>query len=306
MTTTLPTPTGWLQTPASSARRRARRAVPHQHDGLAYQIEAGPSLADLHLRPGSPTTCSRERRDTTFVLSTASSPAVEVAERLRDARTWSRRSAWSRRQRLVSGYYHFLDYVADLDEVIERAVPRARRSLDVGSVASYWAGTQSARLCTALLEGLADQSAVELTAAPQQPDRGVAQGTRQAEADGDRRRRRAAARYDPLLGVELATRLAAAGTRTVDDGFVWKHDPLHLTMGPYPFRRDFAAQYWQRITCPVLVVDGGATMLNLPEDERAARRAYLANHRHVTLPGAGHMMQRHQPEALAQLLLELA
>ena len=41
-------------------------------------------------------------------------------------------------------------------------------------------------------------------------------------------------------------------------------------------------------------------MLNLPEPERAARRACFANHRHVVLAGAGHMMQRHQPEALAE------
>jgi pimeloyl-ACP methyl ester carboxylesterase len=55
----------------------------------------------------------------------------------------------------------------------------------------------------------------------------------------------------------------------------------------------------------VLVVDGEKTIMNLADPERALRRSAFANHRHVTLPGAGHMMQRHQPAALAELLLEL-
>jgi pimeloyl-ACP methyl ester carboxylesterase len=87
---------------------------------------------------------------------------------------------------------------------------------------------------------------------------------------------------------------------------VWKHDPLHVTVGPYPFRRDFAAQFWRRITCPVLVVDGAESTLNLGEAERAVRRSELTHARHVVVPGAGHMMMRHQPDAIAQLLVELA
>jgi len=97
---------------------------------------------------------------------------------------------------------------------------------------------------------------------------------------------------------------AEAGTRPVDGGFAWKHDPLHMTMGPYPYRLDTAIKYWQRITCPVLIVDGADSQLNLPIGERAARRAHFANHRHVVIPGAGHAIQRHQPAALAELILE--
>ena len=50
-------------------------------------------------------------------------------------------------------------------------------------------------------------------------------------------------KYDPLLAV----RLAEYGTKRVDGGFAWKHDPLHLTQGPSPFRRHFAAQFWRKI-----------------------------------------------------------
>ena len=111
---------------------------------------------------------------------------------------------------------------------------------------------------------------------------------------------------DPLLGEDLARRIAEAGTRPVADGITWKHDPLHMTMGPYPFRRDYAEQFWSRITCPTLIIDAKQSQLNLSADERAARRAFFKHHRHVELDGAGHMLQRHQPKALTELLAELA
>ena len=213
----------------------------------------------------------------------------------------------------AGGYYHYLDYVADLDAVIERV---AKRRLVVvghsmgGGIVSYWAGARPQRPdAIALLEGRGppDQSAVEL-------------GPRMAQwIDAWRKarvawkpietRELAAARlrkHDPLLGEELALRLATHGTRVVDGGFVWKHDPLHLTMGPYPFRRDAAAQYWKRITCPALIVDGAKSTLNLADAERAERRSMFPNARHVVLPEAGHMMARHQPAALATLLATLA
>lgn len=212
----------------------------------------------------------------------------------------------------AGGYYHFLDYVADLDEVIARLAHK--RVVAVGhsmggNVVAYWAGTRPEHpAALALLEGLGppDQSETELGGRTAQ----WIEAWRSARAkvhpmasieDAARRLRK----HDPLLGEALAGRLATAGTRTTEGGFVWKHDPLHLTMGPYPFRRDHAARYWRRITCPVLVIDGDQSFMNLPDAERAARRAEIAHCRHVTLAGAGHMMHRHQPDALAGLLGQL-
>jgi pimeloyl-ACP methyl ester carboxylesterase len=211
------------------------------------------------------------------------------------------------------GYYHYMDYVADLDEVIARL---ARKRVVVvghsmgGGVASYWAGTRPERAAAlAVLEGLGppDQSEAPLPsrtamwidawkAVRAKPHKPIA-----TLADAAARLRK----HDPMLGEALALRLARAGTREVDGGFLWKHDPLHATMGPYPFRVDHAAQYWRRVACPVLAIDGAESRMNLGDAERAARRAHFARCRHVMLDGAGHMMQRHQPAALGKLLATL-
>ncbi len=209
----------------------------------------------------------------------------------------------------AGGYYHYMDYVADLDDVIARLA--RERVIAVGhsmggGVTAYWAGTRPARVAAlALLEGLGppDQSEVELGGRTAQwidawkKARGKVK-VMSSLADAATRLRA----NDPLLHEALALKLAAAGTREVDGGLAWKHDPLHATMGPYPFRRDHAARFWRKIACPVLVVDGARSIMNLPDPERAARRAELANCRHVVLDGVGHMMHRHRPEALARLL----
>jgi pimeloyl-ACP methyl ester carboxylesterase len=113
-------------------------------------------------------------------------------------------------------------------------------------------------------------------------------------------------KFDHLLDEPLARDLAEHGTRAVDGGYVWKHDPLHMTMGPYPYRLETATKYWQRVTCPVLIVDGAESRLNLSSAERAERRHHFASHRHVEVANAGHAVQRHQPDALAELLLALS
>lgn len=211
------------------------------------------------------------------------------------------------------GYYHFMDYIADLDDVIaqlaRRRVVLVGHSMG-GSVSSYYTGTRPERVAAlALLEGLGPPDLSELDG----PDRTRAwidawRGARarprpMPDLDDAVRRLR---RHDERLGAELAHRLAEVGTRPVDGGLVWKLDPLHRTVGPYPFRLAVAIRYWQRITCPVLFVDGADSRTNLPLAERARRREHFASHRHVTVADSGHAIPRHQPARVAELLVELA
>jgi len=214
--------------------------------------------------------------------------------------------------RVIGGYYYFMDYVADLDDVIaqtsEGELVLVGHSMG-GSVSGYWAGTRPEKLHRlALLEGLGPPDMANLDG----PTRTgmwidawkVARDKRKVLASVEA----AAAKLrekDALLSATDALELAQAGTRAVEGGVTWKHDPLHLTMGPYPYRLDTAIKYWQRITCPVLIVDGADSQMNLPPAERAARRAHFANHRHAVIPGAGHALQRHQPAAVADLVIEL-
>lgn len=206
------------------------------------------------------------------------------------------------------GYYHFMDYVADLDDVIAR-LARARVVLVGhsmgGSVSGYYAGARPERLAgLALLEGLGP------------PDLAGVDAARRAAMwmDAWKVARRSfkpisfdeavsrLKKNDHLLTDEQAHEMARIGTNAVDGGLVWKHDPLHLTHGPYPYRVDVARQFWTKVTCPVLILDGAASRLNLPIPEREARRAAFANHRYEVVADAGHALHRHQPAAVAALL----
>jgi pimeloyl-ACP methyl ester carboxylesterase len=212
----------------------------------------------------------------------------------------------------AGGYYHFFDYVADLDDVIAQLVPErfvlVGHSMG-GSVSTYWAGTRPERITAlALIEGLGppDMAGSEgPVRTAQWIDAWKAAHAHKLLPSLDAAAAKLRAK-DPLLDEALALELAEHGTRRVDGGFVWKHDPLHLTMGPYPYRLETAIKYWTRITCPVLMVDGADSRLNLPLAERAARRAHFVDHRHVVLEHCGHAIARHQPARLAELLIEHA
>lgn len=211
----------------------------------------------------------------------------------------------------AGGYYHFMDYVADLASVVEQ-VGRARVSLVGhsmgGSVAAYFAGAFPERVHRlALLEGLGP---------PQDdtPPPVLVQGwlrawkrVRESDARTYPSLDAAAERLrggDPLLSDELARFFAEHGTVALPDGSRrFKHDPLHLSRGPYPFRLDVAETFWRAIRCPVLLVEGAESPFRHLENlER--RVACFANAERVVIDGAAHMIQRHQPAALANALLQ--
>jgi pimeloyl-ACP methyl ester carboxylesterase len=214
----------------------------------------------------------------------------------------------------AGGYYHFMDYVADVDDLIAQ---RARGRVSIvghsmgASIAGYWAGTRPARVHRlALLEGLGPPDASGATAGLPQRTAGWIDGWRKARRAPPRPMKdldEAAARVqrnDPAITSEQARALAAHGTRANAGGLAWKHDPLHRTMGPYPFRVDVAEAFWARVTAPVLYLDGDRSLLRLPEPEVARRLAVFADARRVTIAGAGHALMRHQPAAVLAALAD--
>ena len=210
------------------------------------------------------------------------------------------------------GYYYFPDYLADLHAVVE-ATGRKRISIIGhsmgGSIASYYSGTFPARVSSlALLEGLGPPEGGELS--PERVARWIGNWY-QTRARPERTYAtvsEAAARlrsHDPLLEVALSERLAGHGTTPTDDGRLrFKHDPLHATFGPFGFRVDWAMRFWRAVRCPVLLVDGAESSMRHSPEEAQRRRGSFQKARHVMLPGAAHMMMRHQPVTLAAILDE--
>lgn len=211
----------------------------------------------------------------------------------------------------AGGYYHFMDYVADLACLVEE-VGRARVSLVGhsmgGSIVAYYAGAFAGRAeRVALLEGLGPPE--DETPPPDRTRHWVEawRRTRSNEGRGHPSLEAAAERLraaDPKLGPELALFLAEHGTEPLPDGRRrFKHDPLHLTRGPYPFSVSVAETYWRRVDCPVLLIEGAESPFRaLPDLER--RAGCFGKAIRVVIPDAGHMIQRHQPAALCRALLE--
>ncbi len=215
----------------------------------------------------------------------------------------------------AGGYYHFFDYLADIDELVTRAIGTRTPIVLVGhsmggSIAGYWAGmrpgarprARADRGPRATRRGRCDDPGPHRGV-----DRSVARCARSRARDGLGRRRRAPAappRRQAGRGDRARRWLALHGTRAVDGGVTWKHDPLHATMGPYPYRLDVAMQFWRRVTCPVLCIDGAESRLNLADDERTRRRAVFASCRHAVIAGAGHAVPRHAPAEVARLIAE--
>jgi pimeloyl-ACP methyl ester carboxylesterase len=212
----------------------------------------------------------------------------------------------------AGGYYHFADYVADVASLIDKlAGPRLSlvgHSMG-GSVASYYAGTFPERVHRlALLEGVGPPE--DSLPAPERMAHWI-RGWRDAHQRKPRRYPNVEAAAERLrqndvgLSHELSLRLAERGSELMPDGTRrFKHDPVHLTRGPYAFRVELARPFWERIRCPVLSVEGSESPFLSRLFDVEKRLTWIGNVQRRTIQGAGHMLQRHRPRELAAILLE--
>jgi len=208
------------------------------------------------------------------------------------------------------GYYHFPDYVADVDALVRALVPEPEPFFLVGhsmggTVATLFAGARERRVKKlALLEGLGPPDHTP-DAAPARMHTWLddlrAPPSSQAMTEEDALRRLAAAH--PRVPREiLAARLPALARREGDglDALVWRYDPLHRTTSPMPFFATVYRAYAARVACPVLYVSGGPLGWRVPDE--AERLAAFADVTHVDLADAGHMMHWTKPAELAAAL----
>jgi len=210
----------------------------------------------------------------------------------------------------AGGYYHFADYVLDLEELWPALVPEGTKAHLVGhsmggSAVTMFAAVRSDRLHTvALLEGLGPPDQ-DLAKAPEKL-RLWLHGVAKARAKSPRTFTLEEAvtrmrRQNPALTEELGAFLADKGTRAVDGGRQWAFDPLHRTPSPSVFQAALFIEYLRAIAVPALVVAGEKGYRLADEAERLAA---LPDGQLVELPGVGHMMHWEAPEALADALAE--
>jgi pimeloyl-ACP methyl ester carboxylesterase len=210
----------------------------------------------------------------------------------------------------VGGYYHFFDYLMDLDSLVRslgvRSVKLVGHSMG-GTMAALYAGTYPTRVSKlALVEGLGPPG-LAFDDAPDRTLRWLEGVHRLEEAqiieyasidDGARRLQKT----DPPLDEARATYLARHAMRPTGTGtWRWKFDPLHRTTSPQPFYLEQFAAFLARISCPTLVVQGSESGHRIRGD-LAARSNLLKNTSLVTIPGAGHWVQQDNPTALAKVL----
>jgi len=211
----------------------------------------------------------------------------------------------------AGGYYHFVDYIADVAALVRDLVAPDQRIGLIGhsmggTIASLYAGANPERVARlALLEGLGPPSmapsiAVDRTRAwlrnldqldrtPRKLD-SMDEAVRRLQANHPRVPREVLATRAKWL-----TRLDSAGQ------LVWAYDPMHRTTSPMPFQVELFAAFLAKIECPTLVVGGGPLGFH-PEDE-AHRIAQIPNATVAELETAGHMMHWTQPDALGEQLV---
>lgn len=209
------------------------------------------------------------------------------------------------------GYYHFPDYLLDLESWLDAmgidAFDLVGHSMG-GTVATMYAGVRPGRVRTLVsIEGLGPMSS-ELADTPSRFVRwfeGVGRARKRsgkpiASVDDALDRLRVMHTDLPdALGLTLAARAIKAHPGGV--GFAWRFDPLHQTQSPMPFRAEIYTSFLSRIEARSLVVLGERGMRLLDE---AARIAQIAGARSIELAGVGHMVHWHAPQRLADTLLD--
>ena len=205
------------------------------------------------------------------------------------------------------GYYHFPDYVADVDALVREHVTGDLHVVGHsmgGTVATMFTGARPERVAKlAVLEGLGPPDneheitplrlkkwLEDLEKAPKNPTMN--------EEDA---MKRLVAAHPRVPREVLATRLPLLAARE-GDRFTWRFDPMHRTTSPIPFFAKTFAAFSARITCPVLYVSGGPLGWRVPDE--AERLRSFARATHVDIDDAGHMMHWTKPRELSRALVD--
>lgn len=210
----------------------------------------------------------------------------------------------------AGSYYHFAEYVADVDELVRilglRDLLLVGHSMG-GSVATLFTGARPQLVrALALLEGLGPPD-TDLAFAPARFTKWLDDLTspRHYEQkpidDAAGVLARLALQHPDVARDTLASRVPILSRELPDGRRAWRFDPLHRSTSPTPFLGPMYLAFLAKITAPTLVLGGGTSGYHPPEE--AARIAAIPCHEHHELEGAGHMMHWTQPAAVLARLL---
>jgi pimeloyl-ACP methyl ester carboxylesterase len=212
----------------------------------------------------------------------------------------------------AGGYYHFPDYVLDLDTLILNLgspfVTLMGHSMG-GTISFLYAGTFPNRVRQLILvEGLGP-SGLTFATAPLKMRKwlsdikamGQKKNSRHLTPELAAKRLR---RRNPRLKAQMALHLARHGIKQQSNGnWVWKFDPLHRTTSPQPFYLEQALKFLSRIKCPALLVRGKESSQS-PQRDRKERLQILPHRTVAEIPRAGHMVHHDNPEGLARVVAD--
>ncbi len=209
------------------------------------------------------------------------------------------------------GYYHFPDYVADVDALVAQLDPNHELVLVGhsmgGSIACMYAGSRPERIHKlVLLEGVGPP-AMPPELAVTRMRRWLDQMKRPRQPKPLASLEDAAQRlalHHPRLDIELLERRAEHLTERDGQGVLrWAHDPMHRTTAPSAFQAEVFMAFLAQITCPVLFIDGGPLGWH-PADEQQRLDALPHRPTRVLLEDAGHMMHWTRPELVANAIVD--
>lgn len=213
---------------------------------------------------------------------------------------------------VTGGYYHFVDYVFDLADLIETFSPSEPIGLVGhsmgGAIATLFSGAFPERIWRfANIEGVGPSNApwemgpVRMRSWIEEVRASRARDDARSTFTPEEALRRLSLTHPSVSAAVLATRVPHLATEVGGGRLSWRFDPLHRTTSPMPFFSKLFVEFAKKVTCPVLFVSGGPTGFHpADEDERVGAFAHCSR---AEVAGAGHMMHWTAPDRLADLLL---
>lgn len=215
--------------------------------------------------------------------------------------------------RVPSGaYYHFVDYVFDLADLIDTLAPGE----PIGLVGHSMGGTITTLFAGTFPERVKRLAVIEGVGPPNNPweagpvrMRGWIEQVRSARDRGERRATftkeeallRLAGNHPGVDPAVLEHRLPHLSKAAGEGRVAWLFDPLHRTTSPMPFFGKLFVEFAKRVTAPTLFVSGGPRGYHPPDE--AERLEAFPTLTQVELENAGHMVHWTEPAQLTALLL---